>query len=188
LATLVNLVRHAEPDWDLMQRLGWRGPAADLVPLTRDGLAQAAATAAALHATGAKVVVSSPMPRALHTAAIVAAAARLPLMVEFDLREWLPHVEFAWRDSEDARVAYEDMIAAGGEREPGSPARWEPLSSVRSRSLAAIRRHAGNGKTIIVVCHQVVIHSLTGHQKTPHAGIRTIELPEEPDGTRQWNT
>jgi hypothetical protein len=75
-----------------------------------------------LCATGAAIVVSSPMPRALHTAAIVAAAARLPLTVELDLREWLPHVEFAWRDSEDARVAYEDMIAAGGEREPGSPA------------------------------------------------------------------
>jgi broad specificity phosphatase PhoE len=183
MGTLVHLVRHAEPDWDLVQRLGWHGPAADLVPLNQDGPAQAAVAAEALRDTGAAIVVSSPMPRALHTAAIVAAARCLPLAVEFDLREWLPHVEFAWRDSEDARVAYEDMIAAGGERRPSSPARWEPLSAVRSRSLAAIGRHVRNGQPIIAVCHQVVIHSLTGHQKTAHAGIRTIELTEEPDGT-----
>jgi broad specificity phosphatase PhoE len=188
VTTLVHLVRHAEPDWDLVERLGWRGPAADLVPLTEDGLAQAATAAKVLRNAGAAIVVSSPMTRALHTAATVAAAACLPLTVEFDLREWLPHVEFAWRDREDARVAYEDMIAAGGGREPGSPARWETLSSVRSRSLAAIRQHSGNGRAIIAVCHQVVIHSLTGHQKTPHAGIRTVELCEEPDGTRLWNT
>jgi broad specificity phosphatase PhoE len=183
VGTLVHLIRHAEPDWDLVERMGWRGPAADLVPLTETGLAQAAATADALNGIGAVLVVSSPMPRALHTAAIIAAAAGLPLAVDFDLREWLPHLDFAWRDSEDARIAYEDMIAAGGEPDPDSDSRWEPLSAVRSRSLTAIRRHARNGHPVVAVCHQVVIHSLTAHQKTPHAGIRTIELPDEPDRT-----
>lgn len=162
--------------------MGWRGPAADLVPLTESGLAQATTVAKDLCGVDATIVVSSPMPRALHTAAIVAAAAGLPLAVDFDLREWLPHLDFAWRDSEDARIAYEDMIAAGGQRDPANPARWEPLSAVRQRSRAALRRHAKNGP-VIAVCHQVVIHSLTGHQKTPHAGIRTIELSDEPDRT-----
>jgi broad specificity phosphatase PhoE len=60
---------------------------------------------------------------------------------------------------------------------------WEPLSSVRHRSAGALRRAAagvtGSG-SIIAVCHEMVIRSVTGEVKTRHGEVRRIESSQLP--------
>jgi broad specificity phosphatase PhoE len=169
-------VRHARPDWERIERLGWTGPAVDLVPLAEDGVQHAEVVGRELTGTNASIVLSSPMPRALQTASIIAAQVKLPLRVEFDLREWQPHTGLAWKTLADAQLALANMLDAGEKGLPQPPFAWEPLSSLRARCIAAIAPHAASHDGIIAVCHEIVILALTGQRKTPHGGCVRFEM------------
>jgi broad specificity phosphatase PhoE len=95
----------------------------------------------------------------------------LPLRVEVDLREWLPDTSDGWSGRDTPRLAREEMLRHGGEWPPGQTMGWEPLSKVRERVEAALASYDGY-TTIVVACHGVVIHSLTGESSTPTGGIR----------------
>jgi broad specificity phosphatase PhoE len=170
------LVRHGLPDWERIVRLEWIGPAADLAPLTAVGIAQAEQAAEDLRNFGASRIVASPMTRALQTAGIISARTGLQLSVELELHEWFPHKRLQWAGVEEVRLAYDDMVAAGLDGRPREPFMWESLGEVRARTLRALKRYAVEGARVIAVCHEVVIYSLTGHQKTPHATGRILEL------------
>jgi broad specificity phosphatase PhoE len=176
----VYLLRHGEADYEPIRERGWPGGVADLAPLTAVGVEQANLAAAGLAGLGASAVVSSPMTRALQTAAIVAVRLGLPLSVQFDLREWLPDDTFSWRSAAEVRAAVTDFDAHGGEWPDGEPRSWEPLSQLRDRCSAALR-HVLNAlprhEVVIVVCHQMVIWSLTGHRHTGLGRWRTIPAP-----------
>jgi broad specificity phosphatase PhoE len=174
-APVVLLMRHGETDWPAANALGLPGIAADWAPLTAVGEAQVAAAAERIAAEGgADVVVSSPMTRAMQSAAIVARRLDAPLRVEMDLREWLPDAGYMWHGPETPTVALEQLRTAGGEWPDGVPQPWEPLSALRARVVAALRRHRDVPR-LVAVCHEVVIHSLTGEVTTPLAGIRRWE-------------
>jgi broad specificity phosphatase PhoE len=179
---LVYLMRHGEADYQPVRHRGWPGAVADLAPLSDLGIEQARRAADELAGSGATAVVSSPMTRALQTAAIVAARMGLPVSVQFDLREWLPDDTFGWRSADDIRAAFEDFDAHGGEWPAGRPRAWEPMSQLRERCRAALRSAIASlpgHEVIIVVCHQMVIWSLTGDRQTEPGQWRTLRAPLE---------
>lgn len=133
----------------------------DWIPLSARGVAEAEAAADRLCDTPARLVLSSPMTRALQTAAIISRALDLPLAVEFDLHEWLPDVSQTYDSTAAAVAAAEEMARSGGEWPDGQSLGWEPLSQVRRRVLAVLRQYADQGD-VIVVCHGTVIEALTG--------------------------
>ena len=106
----VLLMRHGEPDWGQVQDPRWRGAANDWAPLTPHGQVQAEQAADRLARQHPTLVLSSPMTRALQTAAIVASRLDVPLAVELDLREWLPDETYQWTSAEDVATAYTDML------------------------------------------------------------------------------
>ena len=172
----VLLMRHGEPDWGQVKDPRWRGAANDWAPLTPQGQVQAEQAAARLAGQHPTLVLSSPMTRALQTTAIVASRLALPLAVELDLREWLPDVTYQWTSGEDVATAYTDMLHRGGTRENHGSARWEPLDQVRDRALGVLHRHTQPGATVVAVCHEVLIHAVTGHSRTGHGEIRSLSL------------
>jgi broad specificity phosphatase PhoE len=172
----VLLMRHGEPDWGQVKDPRWRGAANDWAPLTPHGQVQAEHAADRLAGQHPTLVLSSPMTRALQTAAIVASRLALPLAVELDLREWLPDETYQWTSAHEVASAYTDMLHRGGTRENHGSGRWEPLDQVRDRALAALHRHANPGATVVAVCHEVLIHAVTGHPQTGHGDIRTLSL------------
>lgn len=174
----VYLVRHGEPDNTHADQAGWWGPMRDLAPLTDRGIGQALAVGRRLRATDACSIISSPMTRALQTASLIAAEIGLPpAAVDVDLREWLPDSSLSWRSLEDVQALAKDRDACGGEWPPGEQRRWEPLSVVRNRALAALRRHA-TFEPFIAVCHTTVIETLTGETTVEHCGIRMITVAD----------
>ncbi len=171
---LVHLVRHGEPDYEPINSRGWPGAAADLSQLTPTGIGQAEAAAAELAECGATYLVASPMTRALHTATIIGHRLGLSISVEFDLREWLCDDTFSWTGFRDVMAAYDDMNRVGGEWPPGETRSWEPLSSVRRRTVDALQRHAAQAHgPMIAVCHAVVIRSLTDEESVPLGAVRS---------------
>lgn len=172
----VLLMRHGEPNWGQVNDPRWRGAANDRASLTPQGQVQAEQAAIRLAGQRATLVLSSPMTRALQTAAIVASRLALPLAVELDLREWLADETYQWTSAEDVATAYTDMLHRGGTRENQGAVRWEPLDQVRDRALAVLHQHVNPATTVVVICHEVLIHAVTGHPRTGHGDIRTLLL------------
>lgn len=150
----VLLVRHGETAWNRAGRYqGCRD-----IPLSAAGLGQARGLARALAWRRVDAVYTSPLRRAVETAAAVAGRCRCPLRVEPGLRE-ICHG--AWEGLTVAEVAA---------RFPGSLTRWrrrpaaarmprgESLGEVAARVGRALgwiaARHAGG--TVCVVTHGVV--------------------------------
>lgn len=178
----VYLLRHGEADYRPIRDRNWPGATADLAPLSARGTRQAAQAAQAalrLAAEGPTQIVSSPMTRALQTAAIVAGRLGLPVAVDIDLREWLPDDTFSWRSHAEVLAAVDDLDRCGGEWPPGQRRRWEPLSGVRERAMAALQRsiaQLNDGAVLIAVCHEMVIRAVTGELHTGTGQFRKAEL------------
>lgn len=171
--TTVYLVRHGQPDWPAMNARGLPGGVNDLVPVTDLGIKQSEQVAEQLRDCDAVRVVSSPMTRALQTAAIISSELRLPLSVEFDLREWVVDDTYRWIGP-PPRSVIEEFVNSGGEWAPDSTRAWEPLSEVRRRVTTVLDRITDDGGTTIVVAHAIVIQSITGELTTALGGIRAL--------------
>jgi len=181
--TAIYLVRHGEADYELIYKRRWPGKLADLAPLTARGIGQADAAGERLADVGAVKLLSSPFTRTMQTASAVSCRISLAIEVELDLHEWLPDDTFRWHDLTEVRELVADFDSCGGEWPAGERRVWEPLSSVRRRSAAALRSAAasvaGSG-SIIAVCHEMVIRSLTGEIKTRHGEVRRIDSGQLP--------
>ncbi|MEJ2287046.1 MAG: phosphoglycerate mutase family protein [Deinococcales bacterium] len=154
------LIRHGQADYELAEIRRLKGLGRDLVPLTPAGVRQVEATATSLPALA--LLLSSPMTRALQTAAILAGRLGVPLQVEYELHEWLPDLTGTYDGVEAVRLAHEDYVRCKGEWPPGERRAWEPRSAVVSRATAVLRRYEHVGGHVGVVCHGVVIDALTG--------------------------
>jgi broad specificity phosphatase PhoE len=180
----IYLLRHGQADYRPIRRRGWPGATADLAPLSELGerqAGQAARRARQLAGTGQTWLVSSPVTRALQTAAIVAGHLGLSLTVEFELREWLPDSTFGWHTHAEVRAAVDDLERHGGEWPAGQQLRWEPLSQVRDRAAAALARSAAglsDDAVLIAVCHEMVIRAITGEPTTGTGEFRLVPQSE----------
>jgi broad specificity phosphatase PhoE len=181
--TAIYLVRHGEADYELISKRRWPGKLADLAPLSARGLEQAAAAGEQLADVGAVKLLSSPFTRTMQTASAVSCRTALTIEVELDLHEWLPDDTFRWHDLTEVRALVADFDSCGGEWPAGERRVWEPLSEVRHRASAALRRGAasvaGRG-SLIAVCHEMVIRSVTGEVKTRPGGVRYIDSSQLP--------
>ena len=181
--TAIYLVRHGEADYELIGKRRWPGKLADLAPLTPRGIEQAALAGEQLSNVGAVKLLSSPFTRTMQTASEVSCRTDLAIEVDLDLHEWLPDDTFAWHNLAEVRQIVADFDSCGGEWPPGERRSWEPLSSVRRRASAALRRavtSVTDDGSIIAVCHEMVIRSLTGEFKTRHGEVRYIDSDQLP--------
>ena len=174
------LIRHADTDWTLVNERHLVGAANDLAPLTDLGVRQVAAALEQVRPLGIRLILTSPMTRALQTAALLSRALDVPLAVEFDLHEWIPDLTFSWTTPEEVLGLLENMRQHGGEW-PSQESRpvWEPMSAVRQRSLGVLTRYASATYPIAVVTHGGVVESLTG-RIVGLTEILTFELPSPP--------
>jgi broad specificity phosphatase PhoE len=153
MALRLVLVRHARTDWNRDRRLeGWHD-----VPLSDEGRAQAEAVGRALADRPPAAVYSSPLRRALDTAAAIAAPHRLEVQADvaftemgFGRWEGLLAPEIEGRDPHQYRLWVEAPAEA-------APPGGERLADVRRRVLAGLAglraRHAG--QTVALVSHGI---------------------------------
>lgn len=200
----IFFVRHGETDWKSLEARGIRGWARSFAPLTPIGRVQIDTIASDYRLQEADAILCSSYARALESAARLSRVLNKPLYVEYDLHEWLPHVDPLADDAEAiVKAQQEFMYYAGftpelgqeprgaarptptptprrpsGERTPPPPSErtWESLDEVRDRVIGALRRYA-NLSSVIVVSHAVVIASIVGAQRMiEHAEIVPFEL------------
>jgi broad specificity phosphatase PhoE len=149
--TKFYLIRHAEPDWSVADVKGLRGLQIEFCPLSREGIKQAMCIATNPNLRNAEVVISSPYTRALQIAAIISRELSLPLIVEYDLHEWVPDFRLRYTKDEIFNTIVKDFKKYSGEPPKGERKNWETMSSVRHRVrkiLEKYRKHA----EVIAVC------------------------------------
>lgn len=177
--TVIYLLRHGETDWSQVNGRHWIGLANDLAPLTDQGRQQAADAALRIATLRPAVLLTSPMTRALETAGIISRRVGIDPIVNIDLREWLPDEGMAWSSFEEVQVAYAAMIEGAGADEGPSTTPWETLAEVRSRALRALLPFMTRDDPVVAVCHEVLIHALTGCARTAHCQIRALPAHEK---------
>ncbi len=108
-----------------------------------------------------EVIVSSPVTRTLHTAAVVLSQVRVPLRVEFQLYDWLPDLRLQRLTMEELRARSSDFNNLKGEWPPGETRSWETYSMMRTRLLSVFSKYI-DYQRVLVICHQEPIRSVTG--------------------------
>ena len=169
---VIYLMRHAETDWRRVNERGSIGLANDWAPLTERGREQAADAARLVAELGPTVLLTSPMTRAMETAAILGRRVGLDPVVEIDLREWLPDRTMTWSSVREVEAAYTAMIESVHAEPSGTVSRWETMSELRRRGLEALRPYIASGRRVVAVCHEVIIHALTGCAQTGNCEVR----------------
>jgi broad specificity phosphatase PhoE len=146
------LIRHGETDWNVT--LQYQGHA-DL-PLNDHGRMQASALAERLRALRPAAVYSSDLPRAVQTAEPIAAACRLELQRERDLREidvgrWQGLTPAELRQRFPAHMAAYAADPAGTVRLGGES--YAQLQVRALRCLGAIEQQHRQDETVVIVSH-----------------------------------
>jgi broad specificity phosphatase PhoE len=157
------LMRHGQPDYT--QPGKWKAPGwgADLAPLTSIGEGQVSGVRSKIEVFGPEMVLCSPTTRTMHTALILREFLRVPFKVEFDLHEWVPDKSFQWTTIEQVLKHTDDFTRHDGEHPLGREVQWESRSQMRARANNVLRRYA-NFDRVLVICHAMLIESLTGIQ------------------------
>lgn len=157
--TTIHLVRHAAHGL-LGRVLTGRMPGVSLSP---EGTAEAAALAARFRGTDVAAVLSSPVQRARETAAPIAEAVGLEMIVEpgldeIDFGDWTG-CDFAALEGQPAWHAWNQHRSTA--RCPAG----ETMPAAQARAVAAMLR-AGEryaGRQIVLVSHQDVLKAVLAH-------------------------
>ncbi len=86
--TTFYFIRHGKTDFSEANSKIYRGQGFNMLTLSDDGINQIIETAKAPELKNAKLIVTSPFGRALHSAAILSEKLQLDIKVETDLHEW----------------------------------------------------------------------------------------------------
>ncbi len=147
------------------------------VPLSAEGLAQAAALADALAARPIRAVLSSPVQRAQETAAPIAARHGLPVLTDAGLDE----IDFgAWTGMTfDALVSDPAWDVWNRCRSLAPTPGGETMAAAQARALAAVARArtvVGDGEAVLVGHSDVLKAVLACLLGTPLDLLQRIEL------------
>ena len=138
-----------------------KGFRTDLTPLTKTGIEQIENTARNERLLRAKLILSSPYTRALESAAIISRIKQVPLKIEFDLHEWMPDTNGNYGSEAEVWALAQDFAAHQGMHPTGETKRWETSHHLKTRVEHVLMRYT-NLEHVIVVCHEMVIWSVTG--------------------------
>lgn len=174
MPTEIILIRHGEPRYDEVRERGFPGMGYELGRLTDRGIKQAEERAKDPILEGAELIISSPYTRALQTAAIISRVTQIPLVVENDLHEWMPDKTF--KLDFDIPKSFEEYVKNRGISFRDQMYPWESYEELQKRVRSVIDNYLDYQK-IIVVCHGVVMSSLTRFDDIiEHCGVRRVDF------------
>ena len=146
-------IRHGQTDFSLKNTRFYRGWGFNLLTLSELGRQQIKAAARDDRLKAAQLIISSPLGRALHSAAILSKELGLDIRVETDLHEWAADtVDYAWLPDNEAERRYQELTDNRGRHPDGQTPAWESTEQMKARVFAVLDQYK-NHRCVIVVCH-----------------------------------
>ena len=153
------LIRHGEPDYNVIADAGFYGFGVNFAPLTESGIMQAEQTAKDKRLLDAELIVCSPYTRALQTASIISRFVNKKIVIEPLLHEWINDKTNTLSSDEEARGLFEEFLSCRGVYPEGTEPRWENVNSLIERVKSVADKYSNYNK-IIFVCHGMVCRVL----------------------------
>lgn len=147
---LFYLIRHGEPDYEAISKIGFYGFGRSFAPLSERGLRQAEEAASDDRLLEADIIICSPYTRALQTAAIISRKINKEIVVEPELHEWLVDKTNSITSSEQVAKYGKEFQEFKGVYPEGQDMKWESLASLRERIRRVADKYADHDKVIIV--------------------------------------
>lgn len=146
-------IRHGQTDFSQKNTKFYQGWGFNLLTLSDLGKQQIEAAARDDRLKAAELILSSPLGRALHSAAILSKALGLEIRVETDLHEWAADaVDHAWLPDEEADRRYQELTDSHGRHPGGQTPPWESAEQMKARVLAVLEQYK-DYRCVIAVCH-----------------------------------
>ena len=155
------LVRHGKTDYTEKNTGIYQGFGTNLAPLSERGRQEAAEAAEYLKAKKIDLILSSPYTRAVQTAAIISRVTGAEILIETDLHEWLPDVDYICLDDENTRKRHRKYREHGGVYPEGKAKRWESNESMKRRFDAVLRKYQ-DYENVAVVSHGTILEAASG--------------------------
>lgn len=154
------LVRHATPDYSIIDKRHYRGFGNDLAPITKEGEQEAKKVCEKEILKDADLILASPYTRTLQTAAIMSKELNIPFKVEIDLMEWIPDRTYMY--DEYARVVkWRKHYDENNGKNTYPEDNFEEKEEIVARVNEVLKNYTNYSK-VIVVTHGMVINALTG--------------------------
>lgn len=150
-------IRHGEKDFSQKNTKFYRDHGTDMLTLSELGRQQIQAAARDERLKAARLIISSPFGRTLHSAAILSKELGLDIRVETDLHEWaVDTVDYAYLPQEEAERRYRALADNHGHHPDGQTPAWESAGQMKARVYAVLEQYK-DYPCVIVVCHGILM-------------------------------
>ena len=157
------LVRHATPDYSIIDKRHYVGFGNDLAPITDDGEKQTLILSKEKELQDAQLIICSPYTRTMQTASILSRELNLNIKVEIYLMEWIPDKTYLYNDYSKV-VSWREHHDKNNGKNLYSDDNFEEKKEIIKRVKSVLEKY-NNYKKVIVVTHGMVINALTGISK-----------------------
>lgn len=147
------LIRHGQMDFSQAGTKFYQSRGFNMLPLSETGIAQMEAAARDPRLKEARLIITSPFGRTLHSAAILSRALGVELRVETDLHEWVADAaDYAYLPQEEANRRYQELTENHGRHPEGGDATWESAAQMKRRLFSVLEKYR-DYRCVIVSCH-----------------------------------
>ena len=131
---------------------------------------------------GSQLILTSPYTRSLETAHIIANELKLPVEVEFDLREWEHNVAKQF-DSKEFKKMIAEMVRHKGIYDKNCEHKWESLNVLGTRTFNVVKKYFNYNK-IIIITHAMVINQFLYKENIKNCEVIVFNFNEnsKPNG------
>lgn len=154
--TKFYFIRHGEDIGELINTKIYKNFGMNMITLTDNGISQIKKLKDDERLKDAKLIVTSPYGRALHTAAILSKELNIDIKVETDLHEWIADRDYNYLSMEDAKESFKEFEHNKGIKNKNCKYNWETKEDIEKRVLGVLDKYKNYDK-VIIVSHGAVI-------------------------------
>ena len=155
--TKYYFIRHGENDTKELNTRFYKGIGSNMLTLSKKGIEEIKETSKDERLKKAKIIVTSPFGRALHSSAILSKELGIDLVVETLLHEWLADINYESLSDEETYERLKLYFENNGEN-PNSKYSYESRESIVNRVNNVLKKYK-NYDEVIIITHGVVISS-----------------------------
>ena len=168
--TKFYFIRHGETDFTLADTKIYKNWGFNMLPLSNKGVEQIKATAKDKRLKSAKIIVTSPYGRAMHSAAIISKELGIDLVVETNLHEWVANIDYNYIPDDEAKENLKEFFKNDGEKSNDPKYNYETANSMKDRVYLVLEKYKNYGE-VIIACHGLLMERFLDVRKVANGEI-----------------